>query len=251
MEEAFGVFSILQPAIAASDRNERAAPPTGALPGGHGVDPQAQRVCGARLSTDAQRRAVEAPGPAQVPDALSSVGAGVDTEPFDDRAAMRALPPSLSLSLSLSLWLGGMRALPAPSALVESSGQLYGTRLPRCHSAHVCLGPQNYSGWFDVDLAAQFGVISFDWANHENSYRSRPLDLAGSPVYPDDADMVTQAQMVKAKSKNKTKVFVYRQGQGLSVSFGKQAHDVLTDPAYDGAFRRRFSAHPVLARLDG
>ena len=63
--------------------------------------------------------------------------------------------------------------------------------------------------------------------------------------------MVTQAQMVKAKSKNKTKVFVYRQGQGLSVSFGRQAHDVLTDPAYDGAFRRRFSAHPVLARLDG
>jgi hypothetical protein len=94
---------------------------------------------------------------------------------------------------------------------------------------------QNYSGWFDADLAAQFGVISFDWANHENSYRSRPFDLPGAPVYPDDEDLVTQAQMVKVKSNNKTKVFVYRQGQGLGVNFGKQAHSVLTDPAYEGA----------------
>ena len=39
--------------------------------------------------------------------------------------------------------------------------------------------------------------------------------------------MVTQARMVKAKN-NKTKVFVYRQGQGLGVNFGKQAHEVLT-----------------------
>jgi len=29
--------------------------------------------------------------------------------------------------------------------------------------------PCNYSGWFDADLAAEFGVVSFDWANHENS----------------------------------------------------------------------------------
>ena len=73
-----------------------------------------------------------------------------------------------------------------------------------------------------------------DWANHENSYRSRAFDLPGSAVYPDDEDMVTQAQMVKVKSNNKTKVFVYRQGQGLSVGFGKQAHKVITDPAYEG-----------------
>jgi hypothetical protein len=64
-------------------------------------------------------------------------------------------------------------------------------------------------------------VISFDWANHENSYRSRAFDLPGAPVYPDDEDLVTQAKMVKAKN-NKTKVFVYRQGQGLAVGFGKQ-----------------------------
>ena len=93
--------------------------------------------------------------------------------------------------------------------------------------------PCNYSGWFDVDLAAQFGVVSFDWANHENSYRSRAFDLPGAPVYPDDADLVTQARMVKAKN-NRTKVFVYRQGQGLGVNFGKQAHEVLTDPRYEG-----------------
>ena len=51
---------------------------------------------------------------------------------------------------------------------------------------------------------SQFGVVSFDWANHENSYRSRAFDLPGAPVYPDDADLVTQARMVKAKN-NRTK----------------------------------------------
>ncbi len=31
--------------------------------------------------------------------------------------------------------------------------------------------PCNYSGWFSPKLAAQFGIISFDWANNENSWR--------------------------------------------------------------------------------
>ena len=53
--------------------------------------------------------------------------------------------------------------------------------------------PCNYSGWFDPDLAASFGVVSFDWANHENSYRSRAYTgIPGGPVYPDDEDLVTQ-----------------------------------------------------------
>ena len=60
--------------------------------------------------------------------------------------------------------------------------------------------PCNYSGWFDVDLAAQFGVVSFDWANHENSYRSRAFDLPGAPVYPDDEDLVTQAHAASPSS---------------------------------------------------
>jgi len=51
----------------------------------------------------------------------------------------------------------------------------------------------------------------------------------GMGRYPDDADLVTQAEMVKAKN-NKTKVFVYRQGQGFDIHFGRQAHDTLNDP---------------------
>ena len=37
--------------------------------------------------------------------------------------------------------------------------------------------PCNYSGWLDARLVAQFGVVSFDWANHENSWRSRASDI--------------------------------------------------------------------------
>ena len=52
------------------------------------------------------------------------------------------------------------------------------------------------------------GVVSFDWANHENSYRSRAWPgIDGGPVYPDTADMLQQARRVKAKN-NATKVFV-------------------------------------------
>mmetsp|Transcript_731 Transcript_731/g.2080 ORF Transcript_731/g.2080 Transcript_731/m.2080 type:complete len:504 (-) Transcript_731:2537-4048(-) len=95
--------------------------------------------------------------------------------------------------------------------------------------------PCNYSGWFSPELAAHFGVISVDWANHQNSYRTRPLPgMPGGPVYPDDEDLVTQAIMIKRASANRTKVFVYRQGQGLAAHFGRQAHAVLSDPAYDG-----------------
>ena len=96
-------------------------------------------------------------------------------------------------------------------------------------NAHVPRGA-DYSGWFDPQLAAQFGVVSIDWANNENSWRSQPLP------YPDQADLVTQAKMIKAASRNRTKVFVYRQGQGAGSPAGKQATALLTDPKYDGFF---------------
>lgn len=81
-------------------------------------------------------------------------------------------------------------------------------------SSPVCLPcrstiaqPCNYSGWFDPNLAAEFGVVSIDWANHENSYRSRPYpNIPGGPVFPDNADLVTQAEMIKRASQNRTKV---------------------------------------------
>lgn len=77
------------------------------------------------------------------------------------------------------------------------------TTIHRSTIAQTC----NYSGWFDPSLAAEFGVVSIDWANHENSYRSRPFSsIPGGPVYPDDADLVTQAEMIKLASRNQTKV---------------------------------------------
>jgi len=80
--------------------------------------------------------------------------------------------------------------------------------------------------------------ISFDWANRENSWHSKPVP------YPDQADLLTQAQMVKKASKNKTKVFVYRQGQGVGSPAGKQAQDLLTNPIYDGFFLKSNGCPP-------
>ncbi len=111
--------------------------------------------------------------------------------------------------------------------------------------------PCNYSGWFDPELAAQFGVVSFDWANHENSWRSRPLD--GEPrcvsphgtihppgcFYPDAEDLVEQVQRVKAVNKVQgtiTRTWVYRQGQGAGSPSGHQSRELLTDPKYAGFF---------------
>jgi hypothetical protein len=65
--------------------------------------------------------------------------------------------------------------------------------------------PCNYSGWFDPALGAQFGIISFDWANNENSWRQRPLapgpnntclqhrGWAQHCYYPVQEDLITQA----------------------------------------------------------
>ena len=52
-----------------------------------------------------------------------------------------------------------------------------------------------------------------DWANHENSWHSKPVP------YPDQADLVTQAQLVKRASRNRTKVFVYRKHPRLPLHF--------------------------------
>ena len=90
--------------------------------------------------------------------------------------------------------------------------------------------PCNYTGWLDAELFAQFGVVSIDWANNENSWRSKPVP------YPDQADLVVQAKLIKHASNNRTRVFVYRQGQGAGSPAGKQAQELLTNPIYDGFF---------------
>ena len=111
--------------------------------------------------------------------------------------------------------------------------------------------PCNYSGWFDPALAAQFGVVSFDWANNENAWHARPLN--GSAGGSDSDDLVTQARMVKALN-NETKVFVYRQGQGAGSPAGKQATAVLADPQYDGFFLKSVGgpgALPAGTRVGG
>ena len=50
--------------------------------------------------------------------------------------------------------------------------------------------------------------------------------------------------MVK-RINNKTKVFVYRQGQGCGINFGKQSHEVLTNPVYDGFWLKTVNGTPM------
>ena len=114
-----------------------------------------------------------------------------------------------------------------------------------CASPVLSCWRADYSGWFDPELAAQFGVVSIDWANNENSWRSKSLP------YPDQADLVTQAKMIKAASMNRTKVFVYRQGQGAGSPAGKQATELLTNPIYDGFFLKSIGAHAAGDRAKG
>lgn len=108
--------------------------------------------------------------------------------------------------------------------------------------------PCNYSGWFSPELGAQFGIISFDWANNENSWRQRPLSpgpnntclqprgWAPHCYYPVQEDLIEQAQKIKAVD-NRTRVFVYRQGQGSpGAEGGKQGQQLSEDPRYSGFF---------------
>ena len=109
--------------------------------------------------------------------------------------------------------------------------------------------PCNYSGWMDPELMAQFGVVSFDWANHQNSYRARASEvvpgandtLCGVPhppatcAYPTQEDLITQAEKVKAID-NSTRTWVYRQGQGapLSWTIGQKYFGPGSGGKYDG-----------------
>jgi hypothetical protein len=107
--------------------------------------------------------------------------------------------------------------------------------------------PCNYSGWFDPALGAQFGIISFDWANNENSWRQRPLapgpnntclqprGWAQHCYYPVQEDLITQAEKIKAID-NRTRVFVYRQGQGSPGAEGGKQGQALDLGAGPGFF---------------
>jgi len=116
----------------------------------------------------------------------------------------------------------------------------------RLHRSTIAM-PCNYSGWFNSSLAAEFGVVSFDWSNHGNSWKTRASEIdpkSNNTVcslphppqkcyYPDAEDLLKQVQLVKAVDET-TRTWVYRQGAGSGSPSGAQAREMLTDSQYEG-----------------
>ena len=83
--------------------------------------------------------------------------------------------------------------------------------------------PCNTSGWFDVDLASQYGITDFDWSNARAMWANQhPMD--------DNGLLLEQAAMVKARSPS-THVWIYR-NLVKALSWYKDVGEKLADPQY-------------------
>jgi len=87
--------------------------------------------------------------------------------------------------------------------------------------------PCNYSGWFDTNMTAQFGVVDFDWSNAKQMWANQqPMDC--------EERLMTQAAMVKAVNPQ-AKVWVYR-NLVKALPWFSSVRTKITDPAYSGWF---------------
>ena len=87
----------------------------------------------------------------------------------------------------------------------------------------------NSSGWFSPDLAAQFGIVSFDWSNNKfNWAASKPMTC--------QEDLVQQAQLVAAE-KGAGRVFTYF-NLVKALPWYSAVRELIADPAYSGFFLR-------------
>ena len=128
---------------------------------------------------------------------------------------------------------------PGPGPIFNNCSDCFPTQFPTWEPVwalpkSTIAMPCNYSGWMEPELMAQFGIVSFDWANHQNSYRSRASEIiptsndtrcnqphppaSATCIYPTAEDLVAQAKQVKAID-NTTRTWVYRQGQGAPLSW--------------------------------
>ena len=87
----------------------------------------------------------------------------------------------------------------------------------------------NSSGWFDVELASQIGIVSFDWSNHKASW------AAAKPMTCEE-DLVTQASMVAARN-GPGRVFTYF-NLVKALPWYTSVRELIADPAYSGFFLR-------------
>jgi hypothetical protein len=87
--------------------------------------------------------------------------------------------------------------------------------------------PCNFSGYFDAEFAASFGVADFDWSNGKQLWaNTQPMTC--------EEDLIAQAQAVKAINPN-TKVFVYRNFV-KALPWFTSVREKIMDPAYSDWF---------------
>ena len=94
-------------------------------------------------------------------------------------------------------------------------------------AASTAAMPCNYSGFYDVDALAGFGLLQFDWSNNKDVWvQDKPMSVSDS--------IAEQAARVHSKYPD-TKVGVYRNGI-KAVNLFAAAREKLDDPAYAGWF---------------
>jgi hypothetical protein len=85
----------------------------------------------------------------------------------------------------------------------------------------------NSSGFYNVDLAASFGIVSFDWSNQKKAWSiDKPMSC--------ESRLVSQAELVAQKSKD-VKVFTYF-NLVKALPWFESVRSKLEDPAYSGFF---------------
>jgi hypothetical protein len=85
----------------------------------------------------------------------------------------------------------------------------------------------NTSGLYDLDLAASFGIVSFDWSNQKDLWaKDKPMSS--------EARLVSQAELVATKN-SKTHIFTYF-NLVKALPWFESVRVKLEDPAYSGFF---------------
>lgn len=87
----------------------------------------------------------------------------------------------------------------------------------------------NASGWFNVSVAASFGITSYDWSNNKAAWaKGRPMN--------DQELMLEQASMTSAANPD-TRVFIYA-NLVKALPWLTYVREKISDPAYAGWFLR-------------
>ena len=126
--------------------------------------------------------------------------------------------------------LSALGLLVGRDALASAAGAVH--PLPRWRptwqlNRSTMLQPCNYSGYFDPEFSARFGVVSYDWSNAKQQWANRqPMDC--------EERLLEQARRTK-EANPATKVWLYR-NLVKALPWFSSVRRKLEDPAFSGFF---------------